>query len=227
MDENSELKKDLLTACRILDREGVMDELGHFSARVPGEEKVWMNGRISPGQASEEDLVLLDLDGKRLEGRLDPAKEIPLHLAVYRKRSDVAAIAHTHSPTIISLSAVHCRLRAIDNLGAAVFGKEVPVFEELGLINDFEIGGRMADALGSATVLVLRGHGKVAVGKSIPEACVSAIWAEKSALLQYRSMLLGQPDWFPEQEIEKVRRQVTDGKAFERAWNYFTWRLNG
>lgn len=219
------LKETLLTACRILDREGVMDELGHFSVRVPGEDRVWMNGKVSPGQAREEDLVLLDLKGRRLEGRLDPAKESVLHLGIYLARPDVGAVAHTHSPTIVSLSAAGKALRAMENLGATAFGGEVPQFRERGLIDTVDIAARMAETLGSARVLVLTGHGDVVVGTTIEEACICALWAEKAARLQVQSMLLGDPEWYTGEETGKVREQVTAGRAFERAWNYYTWRL--
>ncbi|MBN2060844.1 MAG: class II aldolase/adducin family protein [Deltaproteobacteria bacterium] len=225
MDCDPKLINRLLTACRILDREGIMDELGHFSVKIPGKEHVLVNGKISPGQAKEADLVLLDYKGKKLAGNLEPAKEMPLHLSVYRMRKDIAAIAHTHSPTIISLSLVGKKLRAMENLGATVFGNKVPVYEKLGLIDTFDAGLRMAEALGSARVLVLKGHGNVVVGESIEEVCVSAIWAEKAARLQCQAMLLGDPEWFPEDEIGKVADQVRKGKAFERAWEYFRWRL--
>ena len=121
-----ELITKLLTACRILDHEGIMDELGHFSVRVPGKDQVLINGKISPGQATEEDIILLDLDGNKLEGRLEAAKEIPLHLSVYQRRPDVMAIAHTHSPNIVALSAVGIMLRAMDNLVQPVLEARPP-----------------------------------------------------------------------------------------------------
>ena len=219
------LKAEIVTACQILEREGILDELGHFSARVPGQDRVWMNGKISPGRVTPEDLVLLDLEGNKLAGRLPAAKEIPLHLAVYRRRPDVMALAHTHSPTVVSLSISGHTLRAVDNLGATTFGVAAPVFGELGLVDNFEMGLRMADALGPASVLVLKGHGNVVVGRSIPEACVGAIWTEKAARLQYQASLLGNVEYFPPAEVPHVRQQVVDGRAFERAWDYYVWRL--
>jgi ribulose-5-phosphate 4-epimerase/fuculose-1-phosphate aldolase len=222
----NELTTDLLTACRILDHEGIMDELGHFSARIPGEDRVLINGKISPGQAVEEDIILLDLDGNKLDGRLEAAKEIPLHLSVYQRRPDVMAIAHTHSPMIVALSAAGVQLRAMDNLGATAFGRIAPMFEEYGLVDNFDMGYRIVDVMGSAGIVVLKGHGNLVAGGSIEETCISAIWAEKAAGLQAQAMVLGEPHWFPEREAEKVRNQVIAGKAYLRAWNYYCWRLD-
>ena len=113
----------------------------------------------------------------------------------------------------------------MDNLGATAFGREAPMFHEYGLVDNFDMGYRIVDAMGSAGTVVLKGHGNLVTGGSIQEACVSAIWAEKSARLQYQAMLLGEPHWFPEEEVEKIHRQVTEGKAFQRTWNYYRWRL--
>ena len=66
MEALPELKEKLITACQILDREGIMDELGHFSVRCPEKGGVLINGKVSPGQATEKDIVLLDLDGNKL-----------------------------------------------------------------------------------------------------------------------------------------------------------------
>jgi ribulose-5-phosphate 4-epimerase/fuculose-1-phosphate aldolase len=225
MSSMAELKKMVVTACHILDAEGIMDELGHFSARVPGEARVVMNGKVSPGQATEEDIVTLDLKGNTIEGRLEPAKEIPLHLTVYEGRPDVMAVAHTHSPMIVALSIAGVPLKGMDNLGATVFGKEAPLYLESGLVDTFDMGYRIVEAMGSSRVIVLKGHGDIVAGGSIEECCISALWAEKAARVQHQAMLVGEPQLYSEEEVAKVRRQVIDGKAFQRAWNYYQWRL--
>ena len=121
MNDVSELRQKVVQACRILDEQGIMDELGHFSARLPKENLVLMNGKVSPGQATDDDIVMLDLQGNKIDGRIEPAKETPLHLSVYQKRGDVMAIAHTHSPMIVALSIAGIQMRGMDNLGATVF----------------------------------------------------------------------------------------------------------
>jgi ribulose-5-phosphate 4-epimerase/fuculose-1-phosphate aldolase len=219
------LKKMIVTACRILDEQGVMDELGHFSARIPGENLILMNGKVSPGQATEEDIVTLDLKGNKIEGRIEPAKEIPLHLSVYEGRADVMAVAHTHSTMIVALSIAGVTLKGMDNLGATVFGKEAPLYDEVGLVDTFDMGYRIVEAMGSSRVIVLKGHGNIVAGGSIEECCISAVWAEKAAALQHQAMLVGEPRLYSEEEIAKVRQQVINGKAFQRAWNYYQWRL--
>jgi L-fuculose-phosphate aldolase len=225
MDTLGKLKQNLVTACRILDAEGIMDELGHFSVRTPDGNGVLMNGKVSPGQATESDMVQLDLNGNKLDGKLEPPKEIPLHLAVYQRRPDVVAVAHTHSPTIVALSIAAVKLQAVDNLGAATLGEAVPVFEEYGLVDTFDMANRMVDAMGSHSMIVLKSHGNLVTGRSVEEVCISALWAEKSARLQYQAMAVGTPQWYPKKEINKIRKQMSAGKGYERAWSYYRWRL--
>ncbi len=225
MEAYYELIEKLLTACRILDHEGIIDELGHFSVRIPDTDHVLINGKISPGQACEKDIVLLDLDGNRLKGELEPAKEIPLHLAVYQRCPKVVAVVHTHSPNIVALSAAGIELRAMENLGATAFGEKAPIFEEPGLVDTFAMGYRIVDTMAGSNLAVLKGHGDLVTGESIEETCISALWAEKAAALQSQAMMLGKPDWFSKEVAHKVRDQVIAGKAYQRAWNYFSWRI--
>ncbi|MBW2031314.1 MAG: class II aldolase/adducin family protein [Deltaproteobacteria bacterium] len=225
MADVTELKRKLVSACRILDREGVMDELGHFSVRCPEKGGVYINGKVSPGQAREKDIILLDLNGNKLEGDLEPASESPLHLAVYQKRPDVMSIAHTHSPMVVTLSIAGVPLRTVENQGACVIGPEAPVFEKYGLVDSFELGYEVAETLGDRKTCVLKSHGNIVVGDSIEETCVFAIWAEKSARYQYKAMLLGEPHWYPEAEMGKMVQQMVKGKGHVRTWNYYNWKI--
>jgi L-ribulose-5-phosphate 4-epimerase len=226
MPATSELKAKLLTACRILDSQGVMDELGHFSVRCPETGGVFINGKVSPGQATKSDIVLLDLEGNRLAGSAEPASESPLHLAVYQRRPEVQAVAHTHSPMIVTLSIAGIALRTVENQGASVIGAEAPVFEKYGLVDSFALAHEVADALGPHRICVLRSHGNIVGGGSIEEVCVYALWAEKAARYQYQAMLLNAPQWYPEAEIAKMARQQIKGKGHLRTWNYYRWKLS-
>jgi len=202
-----------------------MDELGHFSARCPEKNGILINGSVSPGQAREQDLIVLDLQGNRLEGELEPASEIPLHLAVYRKRPDVMAIAHTHSPMVVTLSIAGIPIRPVENQGASIIGTRAPVFEKYGLVDSFALGYEVAETMGPQNICILKSHGNIVVGGNIEEVCVWSIWAEKAARYQYQAMLLGEPHWYPEEDLEKIRLQVRKGKAHMRTWHYYSWKL--
>jgi ribulose-5-phosphate 4-epimerase/fuculose-1-phosphate aldolase len=79
--------------------------------------------------------------------------------------------------------------------------------------------------MGDRNVCVLKSHGNIVVAESIEQACVWAIWTEKAARYQYEAMLLGDPDWYPEEQIEKITRQQMVGKSHLRTWNYYKWKV--
>jgi L-ribulose-5-phosphate 4-epimerase len=220
-----ELKKQIVQACKILDNENVLDELGHFSTRVSNTEHILINGQVSPARAKVEDIIMVDLDGRKIEGDLQPVYETPLHLRIYRKRKDVLAIAHTHSPMVVVLSTLGVKLRPLNNIGAAVFSEEIPMYDRYGLINSSKMADEIADLLSYHTSVTLKGHGNVVVGSSIEECCVSAIWIEKAATIQYQAMALGKPDYLSKEIVESTRISTTmHHKVIKRAWDYFVWR---
>src|SRR5437867_12066086 len=95
--ELDELKQKLVTACHILDREGITDGYGHVAARVPGADAFLTIANVSPGCATVERLIMQDFAGKYLGGAETPPNEWPIHACVFKARPDVKSVAHTHS----------------------------------------------------------------------------------------------------------------------------------
>ena len=73
--------------------------------------------------------------------------------------------------------------------------------------------------------IYLKSHGNIVVGEDIEETCVLAIWAERAALRQYQAMLLGEPHWYPEEALDKMREQEYRSKGHVKTWNYYKWQL--
>ena len=151
-----------------------------------------------------EDVVIVDLMGKVIDGNLKPSSETPMHLAVYRERPDVQAIVHTHSPYASAF---------------AVLGKEIPVvLAEMGSV----VGGPVlvtpycrpgSPEVGSETVRYLRdragvllgNHGVVAVGRNVEEAFTAAMVIEDGARIYQMASVMGTPRLVPEDEINVLR----------------------
>jgi len=127
---------------------------------------------------------------------------------------------------IVTLSIAGAELRTVENQGASVIGARAPVFEKYGLVDNFALAEEVADVLGHHNICVLKSHGDIVAGKSIEEVCVWALWAEKAARYQYQAMLLGEPHWYPEGEIDKMARQQLKGKGHVRTWNYYQWKVS-
>jgi L-fuculose-phosphate aldolase len=78
---------------------------GNLSLRLDATRVLTSPTGLSKGMLSPEDLVITDLHGRQLEGRLSPSSELPMHLAVYRRRTDVRAICHAHPPVATGYAA--------------------------------------------------------------------------------------------------------------------------
>src|SRR3989442_15108374 len=95
--ELKELTEKLMTACHILDHEGVTDGYGHISVRVPGADAFITIANVSPGGVTLDRLIMQDFDGNYLGGAKTPPNEWPIHACILKARSDVASVARTHS----------------------------------------------------------------------------------------------------------------------------------
>jgi len=114
-----------------------------------------------------EELVWMDLDGKVLSGSLQPTSEWRMHVAIYRRRSDISAVVHTHDvlPTVLAEdidSTLLSEAEAYLGSGIAV----VPYIKP----GTAELAEAVASAVERSNVVVLKRHGLVAVGGDLAEA---------------------------------------------------------
>ena len=210
--ELANLKNDFVTALRIIQREGLSDAFAHLSARVNGGEKMLFMPRKSPALVKARELFVVDFE------KVVPQSSV--HQAVYKIRDDVASVIHFHSPAVILLSVVGETIRPMHNY-SAIFYEGVPVFEGTGQVESPERAGEIAQILGPAKAIILRGHGAVVVGHSIKEACILALYLEESAHLQVEAMKLGTPKFVPQQEAERIAKRTFKPASTERAWEHF------
>jgi ribulose-5-phosphate 4-epimerase/fuculose-1-phosphate aldolase len=205
------LKKDFVTALRIISREGLSDAFAHLSARVDGEKMLFMP-RKSPALVKSKELFVVDF-----------VKQVPqsaVHQAIYRSGANVGAVIHFHSPHVILLTVVGETVRPMHNY-SAIFHEGVPVFEGTGQVETPERAAEIARLLGPSKAILLRGHGAVVVGKNIPEVCILALYLEESARLQTEAMKLGAPRFLSREEAERVARRTFKPASTERAWEHF------
>jgi ribulose-5-phosphate 4-epimerase/fuculose-1-phosphate aldolase len=205
------LKKDFVTAMRIISREGLSDAFAHLSARVGGDKMLFMP-RKSPALVKTKDLFVVDF-----------IKQVPqsgVHQAFYQARPDVGAVIHFHSPHVILLTVIGQTIRPMHNY-SAIFYEGVPVFEGTGQVETPERAAEIARLTGPSKAILLRGHGAVVVGKSIPEVCILALYLEESARLQTEAMKLGEPRFLSAAEAERVARRTFKPPSNARAWEHF------
>jgi len=217
---SAELRAEVLTACRVLSHFRIVEGFGHVSARIPGAERILMTPRRALGLVTEPELVELDLDGRRVAGEGSPPLEVAMHLAVYRGRPDVMAIARGHPRHVAAYASAAEPLRIAHGFGANL-GAVVPVFAEPFLVVDAERARGIVATLGEAGALILRANGMLAVGQSVAHACVHALFLEETAQLQLLAASAGfTPRYF---SPEETARRHGDDRVHEplRAWEYY------
>ena len=213
----TQLKKDYITALRIITDQGLSDAFAHLSARVDGDKMLFMP-RKSPALVRAKELFLVDFE-----------KQVPqssVHQAIYKASENARAVMHFHSFNVILLTVIGETIRPMHNYSVA-FYEGVPVFQGPGQVETPERAAEIAELLGPAKAVLLRGHGAVVVGGNIPEVCMLSLALEESARLQVEAMKLGEPRFIDAKEAERVARRTFKPASTLRAWEHYKARVEG
>lgn len=206
-------RQTIATACPILAHEGLAaDILGHVSLRADAE-NFWVRcrGPEEHGLLFTEpaDVHRLPLMGTTdLPGGYSVPNELPIHRAVLSARSDVHAVVHVHPPAVIAADLAGLALRPIVgafNIPAtrlALGG--IPVYPRSVLVRRPELGEELARSLGTKPVAILRGHGIVATGATVPEAVIRALNVETLARITLSVSAHATPANIPAEDLAEL-----------------------
>src|SRR5215211_2270240 len=154
---------------------------GNVSARDPETGLV----AIKPSGVLFEDLrpedhVVVNLDGEIVEGKLKPSSDTASHLYIYRERSDINGIVHTHSPYATAFAALGRPIPVVLTAIADEFGGPIPC-AGFALIGGEEIGKQVVEHIGDSAAVLLKNHGVFTVGKAVRDAVKAAVMVEDVA----------------------------------------------
>ncbi len=211
-----ELKDKLITACRILLNEGLLEAQYSISCRLD-EERMLINDNVGPLLIDYDTILTTSLEKEVIVGNVHPA--------IYNARKDVHAIVHAHPLHAILLSTVDEELLPIHNYGVIFHGK-IRVYKSHGQVKTKERAREIADLLGDGTVILQRGHGTVVVGKSIEEAVLSTIYLEEAAKVHFMSKVMGTPHYIPRELSEKISKQVLNDRSNKKAWDHYASKIH-
>jgi ribulose-5-phosphate 4-epimerase/fuculose-1-phosphate aldolase len=221
--------RELVDANHILFDQGVVDGFGHVSVRHPGRSDRFLLARsMAPALVTEKDVLEFDMDGTPAEkGGPSTYLERFIHSEIFRKRPDVAAVVHSHSPSVVPFGVVaSARLRPMFHM-CGFLGAQTPVFEirdfagqgsDL-LISNNRLGAALAQSLGQGPAVLMRGHGSTVVGSTLRQAVFRAVYTEVGARLQIEAMRLGPVTYLSEEEVAATTNTI--GTQIDRAW--FLW----
>ena len=229
-DHDIELRRQLADGCRVLASEDMGDFIwGHLSVRASTPDTFWLKGaHMGLEEVTEEDAVLLDLDGNVLAGSRPRHVEWPIHAELYRARSDIASVVHSHAFATVAFGATDEPLADIGHEASRWTPPDVPRFTETSdLIDSPERGRALAAAVGSHGGALMRHHGMVVGGPDIATACLQAIFLEQACRLQLTVMSLGVPYRTGAVEDRQLRHdKLTKPSTYASLWAYLTRRLD-
>jgi L-ribulose-5-phosphate 4-epimerase len=168
---------------------------GNVSARVPGADLLVIKpSGVRYDEITPENMVVTDLEGKLVEGDLQPSSDTAAHAYVYQHRPEIGGVVHTHSTYATAWSARGEAIPCVLTMMADEFGGDIPV-GPFALIGDDSIGRGIVETLARSrsTAVLMRSHGPFTVGTDAKAAVKSAVLLEDVARTVHIARQLGTP----------------------------------
>jgi L-ribulose-5-phosphate 4-epimerase len=158
---------------------------------------------------SPQSMVVVDLDGRVIEGNLKPSSDTSAHVYVYRNRPDVNGVVHTHSDFATAWAAVGRPIPAVLTAICDEFGGPIPVgaYAEIG---GDAIGREIVRSIGDSPAILMKNHGVFTIGPTAEEAVKAAVMVEDVARTVFHALQLGSPAEIPTAEISRARRRYIE-----------------
>jgi HCOMODA/2-hydroxy-3-carboxy-muconic semialdehyde decarboxylase len=229
--------ENLVAANRILVAEGVLDAYGHVSARHPNHSDRYLLSRaLAPDLVTAADVIEYDLDSNSIDAQgRNSYLERFIHGEIYKVRTDVKAVIHSHSPAVIPFGIIQTPMQPVYHQSTFLYGgvpvwdiRDVPSPDAAGLlVRNRDLGKALAATLGDKSVALMRGHGNVVVGPDIQTAVRYAIYTEVNARLQAIALSIGVGGPINYISAEEARVRAEAPNDFGRAWEIWKKRALG
>ena len=194
-------REQVAAAGRRLAAEGlVLGTAGNVSARHGDEIAITPTGAVL-AELEAEDVSVVDLDGRQVDGELAPTSELDLHLGVYR-RYEAGAVVHTHAPMATALSCVLDELPCV-HYQMLLLGGPVPVarYETFGTP---ELARSVLDALEGRRAALMANHGAIVHGEDLDGALELSMLLEWACTVYWRAAAIGEPRMLGAEQREAV-----------------------
>jgi L-ribulose-5-phosphate 4-epimerase len=179
---------------------------GNVSARVPGADLLVIKpSGLSYDEITPAAMVVTDLDGRLVEGDLQPSSDTAAHAYVYKHMPSVGGVVHTHSTYATAWSARAEPIPCVLTMIADEFGGEIPV-GPFALIGDDSIGHGIVETLRDhrSSAVLMRNHGVFTIGKDARAAVKAAVMCEDVARTVHIARQLGTPQPIEPRHIDAL-----------------------
>ena len=192
-------------AKKMYDSHLVQATQGNLSARDPESGFICVTPSGTDYQLlTAEDIVVIDENGKVVEGKRRPTVETPVHTLILHRRHDIHCVMHTHSPYATAFGVIYQPIPVILSDSALYLGCEVPVAAYC-MSGTPEFAELVADTLKDGPAAIWGNHGVVVVGVDLSLTFSIAHALEDSAKVYTIAKQLGTPVFLPEEEVIKLR----------------------
>lgn len=204
----AQVRRELAAFYRLMAHFNMTDLIDtHISARVPGTPDHFLINRYGVlfDEMRPQDLVKIDLQGRLVEGQ-DPANSrinlagFTIHSAIHAARHDLACVVHTHTTDGIAVSCQAEGLLPISQHALKFFNR-IGYHDYEGVALDLDERARLARSMGPHEVMILRNHGLVAAGSSIPKAFHNIMFLERACSAQIKALSGGRRLSIPSPEV--------------------------
>ena len=183
---------------------------GNVSARDPETGLVVIKASgIRYEEMRPEHMVVMDLDGNRVDGNFKPSSDVFSHLYIYKHRPDVGGVVHTHSRYATAFAAVGRPIPVVLTAMADEFGGPIPC-AGFSLIGDDSIGKLVVESIGTSPAVLLKNHGVFTIGKNAEAAVKAAVMTEDVAAAVWMALQIGTPDVIPAEDVKKLHDRYTN-----------------
>lgn len=159
-----------------------------------------------------EDIAIVDLNGKWLDGKYKPSSEVPMHTAVLRARPDIKATVHTHAmfATIMAMGE-EAELRPITPPQCEFTPVGIVPFTMPG---SDDVADKVVEALGdTGRSVLIKNHGMFSCGKDMKAAMSAATYTEEMAVTTFYAKLLGTYEPMPKEAEDAMKALIAADQA--------------
>lgn len=210
-------RQELAACYRIFDLLGWSESIyNHISVRVPGEDNAFL---INPfgllySEVCASNLVKIDIDGNTLDGSSYPVNRAGFvqHGLFHRSLDWAHAICHTHTTAAMAVCSMEGGLQPV-NFYACNFIGNLAYHDFEGITVRDEEGVRLLANLGDKRILMLRNHGPVVLGRSIPEMFIQNWSLQRACEIQVATMQMGEPIRISDEVVKVHQRDLREGRV--------------
>lgn len=209
-----QVKQEIVRLGKVIgDRGFVAATDGNLSVRAGEDEIIVTGAGTHLGFLTVEDLVAVDMSGRKLWGALDPSSELRMHLCAYEVRSDIRGVVHAHPPvatafSVADVSLAKCVLpEVILTLGCIPTSRYAMPGTE-------EVPEAIRDLLKQHDAILMSHHGALTLGATLFQAFMRLEKVEHTAQVTLAALQLGGVQPLSSREVEKLAR-LREGKGMK------------